>query len=178
MSEFLDEQYLNWLYSQVGSVKSRNKARNHWNLLRQMYRTEFIWLIPNDDNRVADGKDLRYEFLAECGVDEVDPDWLDLGCSFLEMLIGLSRRLSFETEGEPRIWFWHLIETLDLEQYNDAYYDKMAERKIDAAMNNVIWRTYSPSGKGGLFPLNHPDRDQREVEIWYQLSAYLMEQGI
>ena len=59
MSHILDEDYLTWLYSQVGSVKLRNKAKSHWSLLRQMYTKEFIWLIPNDDNLLEDGRDLR-----------------------------------------------------------------------------------------------------------------------
>lgn len=95
----------------------------------------------------------------------------------LEMMIALSRVLSFEADGEPRVWFWHLIEMLDLEQYNDRNYNanRLAERKIDEALDRVIWRTYSPNGRGGLFPLNRATRDQRDVELWYQLSAYLLE---
>lgn len=175
MSALLDEQYFTWLYSQVGSVKLRNRSRTHWSLARQMHRKEFIWLIPNDDNRVEDGKDLRYEFLEACEIYETDPDWLGLGCSMLEMMIALSRRLSFEADGEPRVWFWHLIEMLDLEQYNDRNFDRLAEQRVDEALDQVIWRTYSPNGRGGLFPLNHATRDQREVELWYQLNAYLLE---
>lgn len=59
----LDEQYLKWLYRQVASSKYRNPARTYWSLLRQLYTTEFVWTVPNDDNRVEDGRDLRYEFL-------------------------------------------------------------------------------------------------------------------
>lgn len=171
----LDEDYFVWLYSQIGSVKLRNRSRSHWSLARQLYRTEFVWLIPNDDNRVEDGKDLRHQFLEACGIDHADPNWLGMGCSMLEMLIALSRTLAFTAEGEPRDWFWHLIEMLDLEQYTDRYYDEKAERRIDEALNDVIWRRYSPDGRGGLFPLNNPKQDQREVEIWYQLNSYLLE---
>jgi hypothetical protein len=28
---------------------------------------------------------------------------------------------------------------------------------------------------GGFFPLTHPNDDQRKVEIWYQMNAYLDE---
>lgn len=164
-----------WLYSQVGSVKLRNKSKSHWSLIKQLYTKEFVWIIPNDDNRVEDGRDLRHEFLETCGIDGADSDWVGLGCSMLEMLIGLSRRLSFEAEGEPRVWFWHLIEMLDLEQYTDRVYNEAAEKRIDETLDTVIFRNYAPDGSGGLFPLNHPNEDQREVEIWYQLNAYLLE---
>jgi len=39
----------------------------------------------------------------------------------------------------------------------------------------VILRRYSKTGKGGLFPLKHPKKDQTEVEIWYQMQQYVME---
>ncbi len=174
MSKPLDELYLSWLYSQVGSVKLKAPSKTYWTLIRQLYTKEFVWLIPNDDNRVEDGRDLRYEFIDSEGIGDVDPDWMTIGCSMLEMLIGLSRRLSFEVEGEPRTWFWHMIETLEI-FCTDNDYDKKHYRKVDETLNQVIWRTYSPDGSGGLFPLTDTTQDQREVELWYQLSAYLLE---
>jgi hypothetical protein len=176
----LEEQYFVWLYSQIGSVKNRNRARSHWSLARQLHQTEFVWLVPNDDNRVEDGRNLRYRFLAENDgvaneLEPADQNWLSLGCSMFEMLIALSHRVAFEVDGDPKAWFWHLIETLDLEQYSDRFYDELARQRIDEAINTVIWRRYSPDGRGGLFPLNNASQDQREVEIWYQLSAYLLE---
>jgi|SRR6478609_4869518 len=174
MDVLLDEEYLTWLYSQIGSVKLRNRSKSHWSLARQLFKKEFVWFVPNDDNRVEDGRDLRFEFLVANGL-TAEEEWLSMGCSMLELLIGLARRLTFEMEGEPRVWFWHLIETLDLFQYNDRVYDAMAEEKIDEALNRVIFRTYEADGRGGLFPLRRPPADQREVELWYQLSAYLLE---
>lgn len=170
----LDEQYLIWLYSHISPLKLKNPSRTHWALARQLYSKEFVWLVPNDDNRVEDGKSLRREFIQNYEV-EINEEWLNMGCSMLEMLIALSRRLSFEAEGEPRAWFWHLIQTLDLEQYNDKHYDDDARKVIDETLERVIWRRYEPNGEGGLFPLRNPRQDQREVEIWYQLSAYLVE---
>lgn len=176
MSGLLDEQYLTWLYGQVGSVKLKNPARTHWSLLRQLYITEFVWFVPNDDNRVEDGKDLRREFLEDYDISDPDPEWMRLGCSMLEMMVALSRRLSFETEGEPLVWFWHLIETLDLLQFSDKNYNNSSERVVNDVLNNVIFRTYDPDGQGGLFPLRSPQEDQRRVEIWYQMQEYLLEQ--
>ena len=176
MSPPLDDQYLTWLYDQVASARLKNPSRTYWRMLRQLYTKEFVWLIPNDDNRVEDGRDLRYEFIDDNGIHaEVDQEWLTLGCSVLEMLIGLARRLAFEADGECREWFWKLIENLNLEDCNDRNYDNLHQRAIDEAIDRVVWRTYSPSGRGGLFPLKHSGQDQREVEIWYQLSAYLLD---
>jgi hypothetical protein len=173
VTEPLDELYLTWLYSQVGSVKLKNKVRTYWCLLRRLYQTEFVWQIPNDDNRIEDGRDLRQEFLESEQID-ADADWVELGCSMLELLIVLSRRLSFLAEGEPSDWFWHMIDNLDI-HVNDRDYNETREGHIDETLNRVVWRQYAPDGRGGIFPLRRPEYDQRDVELWYQLNAYLLE---
>ena len=176
MNEPLDDQYFTWLYSQVASLRQKNPNRTYWDLLRQMYRTEFFWFVENDDNRVEDGRDLRYEFFEENGLHDVDKEWVGLGCSFLEMLLGLSHRLAFEVgEGNPKTWFWHLVDNLGLSGYSDS--ETYSEETVNDILQTVMLRTYKPSGEGGLFPLHNPHEDQREIEIWYQLSAYVIEQG-
>lgn len=169
MSALLEEQYFSWLVGQVATQRVR-----HWTLLRQLHHKEYVWIILNDDNRLEDGRYLRYQFLEEYGLSN-EADWRQLGCSFLEMLIGLSRRLSFEAEGEPREWFWHLLRNLDLEDFTD---DNYIEEHVDEVMETVIWRRYLPDGTGGLFPLRYADEDQRNVEIWYQMGAYILENNL
>jgi hypothetical protein len=172
VSGVLDDLYLTWLYSQVGDVKVRNKSLTYWNLFHQMNEIQFVWLVPNDDNRVEDGRALRFEYISEVGLQE-SADIVERGCSFLEMMIALSRRLAFEADGHPPVWFWHLIENLGLQYCTDHYsYDRS---EVEDRINTVIWRTYDRNGQGGLFPLRHARKDQREVELWYQMSAYLLQ---
>ena len=170
----LDELYLSWLYNFVSDPELTRPSLTFWKLTKQMYTKEFVWFVPNDDNRIEDGRYLRDEFIEDLGLEDVDPDWLYLGCSMLEMLIGLSRRLSFIDEGEPSEWFWRLINNLGL-RYSDR--NKFPMAHVEEVLDNVIWRTYDPNGFGGLFPLSHADRDQRDVEIWYQMSSYLLERA-
>lgn len=171
--ELTDDAYLRWLYRQVAQVRLRNPSRTYWSLLRQLYTTEFVWFIPNDDNRVMDGRELRYEFIEEEGITYVNDEWLDLGCSMLEMLIALSRRLSFDAEGQPRAWFWHLLKNIELDHLTDE--QPYSEKEVDDVLETVIWRNYQANGHGGLFPLKNAKRDQTKVEIWYQLAAYLQQ---
>lgn len=174
MSPPLDELYFTWLYSQVGSVNIADPSRTHWNLLRKLYNKEFVWFIPNDDNRAEDGRYLRKEFIEERGIVSIDDDWMRLGCSMLEMLIGLSRRLSFEAGNPTDVWFWMLIRNVGMEFSTDA--SPFHEERIDTTLEKIIWRTYRYNGSGGgLFPLRHPQEDQRKIEIWYQLNAFLLE---
>lgn len=173
MSEPLDESYLKWLYAQVASVKVRTINRTWWALFHQMYSTEFIWFVPNDDNRVEDGRDLRMEFLREVQPLDVEESWMNLGCSVLEMLIGVARRLSFQADGPVDAWFWHIMNNVGLAKYTDAV--QPFHQEVEEILDRLIWRQYEPDGKGGLFPLRRPEKDQRKIEIWYQLCAYVNE---
>lgn len=173
----LDDQYLHFLYCEVANPgrTRRKSATTFWNLFRQLFSTEFVWFVPNDDNRAEDGRALRSEWATQTGV-EPDPEWLSLGCSFLEMLIGLSRRLNFETDGGAHgveNWFWHLINNLGLTGYHDR--SNFKSEDVEDITSAVIWRTYDRYGNGGLFPLRRSRKDQRQIEIWYQLSEYLLQ---
>ena len=173
VAELPDDAYLRWLYRQVASVSQRDPSRTYWSLFRHLYQTEFVWHIPNDDNRVEDGRALRYEFINAGGITPPSREWLDLGCSVLEMLVALSRRCAFEAEGTARAWFWHILCNLGIHEITDN--QPFPEEDVDEVIGTMIWRTYDPDGNGGLFPLKNADRDQTKVEIWYQLAAYLLQ---
>jgi hypothetical protein len=177
MTGTLDELYLRWLYGQISPVSVKNPSNTYWAFAKQLFTEEFVWFIPNDDNRIADGKDLREEFLEEVGVDDADILWLNLGCSMLELMIGLSRRLSFLIDESPRDSFWILVSNLGIEACSDRDYEEVPGLEIDISeiLHRVIWRTYEPSGEGGLFPLESTKLDQRKLELWYQMSAYVQE---
>lgn len=178
----LDERYFTWLYGMIGTVSTKNPASNHWKLARQLYSTEFEFFIPNDDNRAEDGRQLRDEFLDLSPFEEWEEaeDWLLLPCSFLEMLIALARKVAFETyacdgEDETGEWFWKILDNLKLSQWTDRKYNFKVGVSVALALEAVNRRTYNYNGVGGLFPLRLAREDQREVEIWYQLAAYLDE---
>jgi hypothetical protein len=175
--EPLDELYFTWLYGQVEAVEVPDPSRTYWGILRQLYSKEFFYIIPNDDNRAEDGKALRRRFLDTHKLDHVDEEqvdlWLELGCSMLELLIALADRFAFEINGRLESCFWELMENLGLEDYNDLC--DIPEEEVDNILRDVIWRTYKRTGRGGLFPLRRAEEDQRDVELWYQLNAYILE---
>jgi hypothetical protein len=172
MDEPIEETYFNWLYNKVAHVDVPTPSLTYYTLLRDLHSTEFVWLIPGDDNRAQDGMDIRREFLTQAFLQQ-DPPWMSIGCSVLEMLIAFSRTAEFETDVEARIWFWIFMANLRLDSLNDAKRD--ISRRVANVMDRFIWRTYNPDGNGGLFPLKYPEHDQRTVEIWYQFCAYLSE---
>jgi hypothetical protein len=184
MTEPMDEQYFSWLYEtqvQVPGAPALPPSHEdfgitHWNLCRQMHKKMFRWTVPNDDNRAADGKFLRVEFISDTGA-QPDPDWMELPCSFLEMLIALCKRGAFEAGYTQQWWFFDILHNLRLIDYNDRMHVWRTGDSafVDRMLTRVIHRQYGPNGMGGLFPLRHPTQDQTKVEIWYQMSAYILE---
>lgn len=171
----LAEDYLRWLEPQIRDENDGNQDKTYWNLLVIMF--EKVWpdnaLVPNDDNRLADGLGLRVEF---CYAHHVRQGALaDLGpCSFLEVLIGLSRRLAFDAEGSAPSWAWVLLSNLGLQKMSDPL-SRYNARKANDILDTCIWRNYQPDGCGGFFPLSWPEEDQRQVELWYQMAAWVNE---
>lgn len=181
-SIWVQEEYFKWLYSKIENSREARPEKSFWILAEQMFNKEFRYFVPNDDNRAQDGLDLRYQFIV--GDNGWHPSYVDrLGpCSFLEMLIALSERMDFEVEydeslgSSPGEWFWVLMKNLELDRFtDDEYLERDCRGYVNTVLEVVIERRYSHNGDGGLFPLNNPPDDQRDVEIWYQMSAWLME---
>lgn len=162
----VDYEYYEWLISQI---EVPNNGRTYTELFDLMHNMEFVWTVPNDDNRVQDGLDLRNEF--------INGEKLELamaGVTFLEVLIGLSRRAAFTAGGTPQRWAWKLIKNIRLNKNPDPLTPEQSQKVVEC-LEDVIWRTYKYNGVGGFFPLKNPNEDQTKVELWYQLNAYVNE---
>lgn len=170
LEEPLESAYFNWLCAQVMKIETPTPSLTYWKLLLELQNTEFVWLVSMDDNRSEDGKELRIEFMRQIGM-EIDHEWLNIGCSVLEMLIAFSRRASFTTGRSSEDWFWVFLDNLGLSEFNDASY---LHFPVSDIVDRFIWRTYEFDGTGGLFPILHTPRDQRKIEVWYQFSEYIM----
>jgi hypothetical protein len=168
----LPEDYLRWLEPQLRDEHG-NPDKTYWDLLNVMWEREFGWVMEMDQNRMQDGLDLRVEFARE---HRIHPDAMDpLGpCTFLEVLIGLSRRLAFIAGGQAPGWAWQLLGNLEFHRMSDPI-SQPKHRRIEEIMTSVIERRYLPDGTGGFFPLAWPDDDQTKIELWYQLNAYVGE---
>lgn len=171
----LNDRYFKYLCDRVRTDKS------YENLLDILFDTEFFGLIPNDDNRATDGMYLRDDYCNEEGQHALSLSEKNAPCSVLEMLMGLSLRLEIETiqskwEKPPSEWFWILIDNLGLRDLDDdSWVSGESDKIVRTTLENWLNRRYLPSGEGGLFPLSVSLRDQRRIEIWYQMSAYVLE---
>lgn len=177
LNEDFSIAYLSWLSD---TMDPRGEYRILFDLLHDV---EYNWHIERDEGRASDGRYLRERFSDESGM-KMPWGALDWPCSFLEFVVGLAYSMEDQimydpdTPEGPRDWFWMMMENMDLAKCND---DWMREGEILSFMwvmervNCVIERRYSRDGSGGIFPLEHPRRDQRETEVWMQMNEYCEE---
>lgn len=171
MDEPIEGVYFNWLCAKVLPVG----VQIYSELLRILYKTEFVWVISGDENRAEDGCELRDDFLRESFLQN-DRAWYDSPCSVLEVFIAFAKRANFQTDNPVDYWFWRIIENLGLDEYRQI--SNRDRKVVEDILYDFVWRQYDESGQGGMFPMRWPKRDQRRVEIWYQFFDYLEEQGL
>ena len=160
-------------------VDPRNPKRNYIHMATMFHSSVFTVVNPMDQNRANDGLQLRVDFINEHG------PWgtsTNRGpCTFFEFLIALSKRMSFLMHGEGNhgqtaYYFWKLIGNMGLIKVTDDRWDYCnGEFFVEDAIYRINERQYYDNGEGGLFPLRNPSQNQRLVEIWYQMNAWLIE---
>lgn len=172
----LKESYLKYLY---GIIFRHPSEANYWLLVNCLFKIPFYWSVPNDDNRAEDGKVFRNDFsLAWFNTFYI---WWEEECTVLEMLVGLANRMEdvLENPMKPERlgdWFILLISNLGFKTFTDENWSSDKECLIHERIDILLKRQYDPSGAGGLFPLEERRvKDQRKVEIWYQMMSYIDE---
>ncbi len=171
MSEPLEVEYFNWLRAKVLPTNTNT----YYDLMRILYTTEFVWFISGDRNRKEDGLELRCYFLNETRR-EKDLTWWNEPCSVLEFLIALAQRASFQTDIPARDWFWTFLTNLELDEFRQV--SSSDQSIVEEILYTFVQRMYEPNGRGGIFPMQYTENDQREIEIWYQLAEYIDDQGL
>jgi hypothetical protein len=171
MTEELRERYFYWLYDMVCPSTRQHGFNAYTIICNWMQNIPFKEIVDHDDNRSQNGRDLRAKFLESVGNTSsiVGP------CSIFEMLVALAEQATFLADKTPPFWFAIFLKNLGLDGYVDNQIrppDTFSVRRIIEKFNN---RTYRPNGEGGLFPLHHTTENQRKVQIWYQLGAYINE---
>ena len=78
--------YFDYLLELVNMVDS-----NYTILLDILYRIDFRWSVHNDDNRISDAIELRYNYQVDYGVSESElKELLLVPCSVIEVICGLA----------------------------------------------------------------------------------------
>ena len=176
MISSLPRQYTRWLYDRVCAVRDFESPQSYVALCDEMQDIPFKVLVSRDDNRWNDGLDLRDEFLDFIRDRSLDREEERLRePSLLEIFVGLAARARLLTAMDETEWFAIFLRNLGLEGCSDDKFDIIIRQRVRRILRKFNDRRYRANGQGGLFPLTMPMCDQREVEIWYQLGAYIRE---
>lgn len=172
-----DDTYFMWLLEHVGADGAQ--WTDYTLLLLCLMDTVYIYdeKLANgrEKNRALDGINLRREFAMECAGEVAS---VEGECTVLEMLVALACRIEYELasedgEEDPVRWFELFLVNLDLLGFDDENFD---EALVYAILSRWMHREYDRYGHGGLFPLKaRRCPDQRKIETWYQMQAYIME---
>lgn len=177
------DKYFEWLCAKIG-IKDVKKS-DYKTLLIALYLKKFYFMNPMDDNRAEDGKELRLLYLEEEKLPK-GTSVPDEQCRLLELFVGFAMRIERDILHDDKKgdrtskWFWEMMKNLGLEYYRDSYIlgEGHHEAEIDHILDVFLDRKYQKNGKGGLFPLRHTKKNQREVELWYQMVEYCNENWV
>lgn len=174
------QSYFEWL---CDKVRANSEEDSYYILMKDLHNRQFIPIIDNDANRAYDGMELRERFVAtELQYEDAWKMDMAAECTVLELLVALAMEMDYQlcTDDHDYAYkyFWEMLSNLGLSRFKDSTY---AERRpsamfqIDAILDDFLIRDYEPDGTGNIFPLKYPTEDQRGVEMWYQMQAYLGE---
>lgn len=166
------EEYFNWLLSKIDD---ENYTADAYNMtLEVMFNTKFTPIVESDINRVKDAINLRYLFARSQNY--IPSNFMRLfdddTCSVLELMVSVALTAANLTCDEhdnydADYWFWSMFCSLGLDLIDDRHFD-LAD--ICEILYSFVKRTYSRTGKGGLFEIDSGiDDDMRDYDIWYQM---------
>lgn len=170
-------EYLRWLYFQVDGFNPLTEGgAMYFMLLNYLYSQDYYSVIEMDENRKVEGGNLRSMF--ECDSCAILTDNIpEEEVSVLEVLVAMAMNFrELNNDKEPiALYFWEMISNLGLIDCTDEHWSRSTEEYVERVIDDFLDRDYEPDGTGGLFPLEDPQEDQTEVELWYQLAAYYLE---
>lgn len=173
------KSYFDWLCERVGIQDKHIKDSSAIDIL---YMTTFSVCekyhkqVALDESRIEDALSMREKFTNDSDFQPIFDARFLLGVglsdvSIFEVMVALADRMvyncsdSIDRSEAFFIMFKNLFSGVD---ENDS--EKLSER-----VKNFLDREYGKDGSCGLFPLKNPKKDQRKVEIWYQMMAYIIE---
>lgn len=174
IKERINSDYFEWMHDLVCEDRFA-KTISYRQLLTFLHEVEFIYFVPYDENRAAEGISLRYRYCLLHNCEDLE-HYITGPCSVLEMMVALALRCEETIMDDPLMgnrtsqWFWNMISNMGLGSMSDNNYN---EWLVNDVVTRFLNREYEPDGRGGLFRVKDWDRDMRTAEIWHQLMAYI-----
>lgn len=165
--------YFDWLCEKV----LNEETQSFRDLMEILYAHEFVWVVSADKHRLADGKQMRTDYLRENFKVETFPPDENRAISVLEVFIAFADRCSFATSIPASDWFWEFLNNLRLDRFDRVTVADLP--LIEEILYIFTWRLYESDGTGGgMFPLRDTHRDQRQQELWFQFCEYVQDRHL
>lgn len=173
-------QYIEWIA--LAKLKFNYQEFSKYNaLIWALVDIPFDYVHPMDENRYNDGLGLRREFENLTEYDLSLESGYKERCTTFEMMAALAARCENQLMRDvalgdrSKMWFFEMCKNLDILKWDFEHltYDY----KDDICRKVGVWlsRKYEKDGRGGAFPLKNTSENQKNVQIWNQMNAYLGE---
>lgn len=176
---------LSGLNGGVAQMSTQYADQTYFYLAWTLHSIRFFGGVPNDENRAADGKNLRKKF---SHIHSSFKDYSVLctpSATVLEVISALAERidsslysLSEDSEESIHEWVMIMLQNLGIDKYNDSVWNIEAYEDVKNKIFVMLNRDYDEDGHGALFPKLSPlfkNKNYRDQEIWYQMQFFLRE---
>lgn len=153
----------------------------YFRLCKQLLEIPFIPIIPMDENRSSECRELRTDFFNSYnygGSYEVDslPD----SGTMLELLIVLAEKMQYnlklsEYDKPVKDFFLEMVGNAGIQFNNYEFGEDLEKRTISTNMERINIRQFQWDGYYSFFPLREPHSDQRYEELIVQMNNYIEE---
>lgn len=175
--ENLTTEYLCYLMNRVQIEASGNTG--YFKLCQCLLQTPFIPVLPMDENRSSECRELRMEFAyttvypnSQVMDDLAYPD----SGNMLELLVVLAEKIKYnlklsEYDESLKTFFLEMLHNAHID-FQNQYFD---EGSVMRTLNRINIRQFQWDGEYSFFPLRCPHSDQRYEELIVQMNNYIEE---
>lgn len=152
--------YTSWLI-QRGCLENYSELASVWDEL------DFIWYIPEDEDRAIQALRMRDEYCYETGM----PSPRQAPASFLEVFVSITDTLTAMLYQDRESFTKSILLNMGARSYSDdgRLPSEIHEEALIIA-ERVMYRTYSRNGTGGLFRI--PGVDTLEMTLTTQMIQW------
>ena len=152
--------YTSWLI-QRGCLENYSELASVWDEL------DFMWYIPEDEDKAIQALRMRDEYCYETGM----PSPRQAPASFLEVFVSITDTLTAMLYKDRESFTKSILLNVGARSYSDD--GRLPSEIHEAALNiaeRVMYRTYSRNGTGGLFRI--PGVDILEMPLTTQMIQW------
>lgn len=169
--------YLRWL---IKEIDEDFMSERYMKLIEHLFNYEYFWIDDLDENLNEHGLNLREKFFdSSIAGRRMRDDYgdIDVPCSVLEMLISLAINaentvMSNDYYGDRTgVWFWTMLERLELLRYDDRRFDEDA---VDEIVDRLLNKKENLDGTFGPFALENTSKFfVKNMSFWKQTMIYM-----